>query len=100
MHFFYCLLVVVAAMAKWLHCTTRIYMVLYSNLCIIAHRMTLDQSLTAKLYRITYSYRANASLVSALNGKGADTAACKKKKTVETGCMWILIITAADPNAR
>ena len=31
-----------------------------------------------------------------LDRRGADTAVRKKKKTVETGCMWILIITAAD----
>ena len=44
---------------------------------------------------MTHSYRANASSVSTLDGSGADTTVRKKKKTVETGYMWILVITAA-----
>ena len=57
--------------------------------------MILDKSLTAKLSRMTHSCRANASSVGTLDGRGADTVVCTEKKTVETGCMWILIITAA-----
>ena len=84
-------------MAKWLRCLTRIYMILCSNLSIIIHGMTLDKSLTAKLCRLTYSYRAS---VSTLDGRAADTAVGKMQKTIETGCMWILIITAASSNGR
>ena len=87
-------------MVEWLRCSTHIYKILCSNLSIIIHRMTLDKSFTAKLSRLTHWYRANASSVSTLDRKGADTAVLKKKKTVETGCMWILIITAAGPNGR
>ena len=87
-----------AAMGEWLHCSARIHKVLCSNLSIIIHRMTLDKSLTAKLSQMTHSYRANILSVSTLDGKGTDTVVCKKKKTTETGSMWILIITAAVPN--
>ena len=87
-----------AAMVKWLHCARRIHKILGSKLSIITHGMILDKSLTAKLSRITRSYRTKASSVSTLDGRDADTAVCKKKKPVETGCMWILIITAAGPN--
>ena len=67
------------------------------NLSIIIHgMMTLDKSLTAKWSRMTHSYRPNVSSVSMLDGKGADTAVCKKKMTVKTDCMQVLIITAAD----
>ena len=59
--------------------------------------MTLGKSLMAKPSRVTHSYRASASSVSTSDGRGADTAVRKKKKMVETGCMWILIITAATP---
>ena len=59
--------------------------------------MTLNKSLTAKLSGMTHSYYANILSVSTLDGRDADTAVCKKKKTVETGCMWILMIPAADP---
>ena len=62
--------------------------------------MTLDKSLKAKLSRMIHSYRANISSVSMLDGRGADTVVRKKKKMVETGCMWILIISAAGPNGR
>ena len=41
-----------------------------------------------------------SSLVSTLDEMSADVATRKKKKTVETSCMWILIITAAGPNGR
>ena len=57
--------------------------------------MNLDKSLTANLARMTHSCRSNILSVSTLAGSGADTAVRKKKKTVETGCIWILIITAA-----
>ena len=40
------------------------------------------------------SYRANISSVSTMDGMGADTAVCEKKKTAETSCMWILIVIA------
>ena len=70
------------------------------TLGIIIHGMTLDRSLTANLSRMTHSYRANAPSVSMLDGRGADTAVCKKKKIVETNCMWTLIITAAGANRR
>ena len=85
-------------MVEWLRCSTRIHKVLCSNLSISIHGMTLDKSLTAHLSRMNHSCRANALSVSTLDGRGADTAVCKKKKTIETGCMWILIITAAGPN--
>ena len=84
-------------MVEWLRCSTRIRKILCSNLSIIIHGMTLDKSLTANLSRMTHSCRANASSVSTLEGRGTDTAFCKKKKTIETGCMWILMITAAGP---
>ena len=79
-------------MVKWLRCSTRIHKILC---CIITHGMTLDKSLTANLSRMTHLCRANTLSVSTLAGRGAGTAVRKKKKTVETGCMWILIITAA-----
>ena len=60
--------------------------------------LTLDKSLTANLYRIPHLCRTNALSVSTLDGRGADIAVCKKKKSVETGCVWILIITAAIPD--
>ena len=87
-------------MVDWLRCSTRIHNILRSKQSIIIHGMTLDKSLTSKLSRMTHSCRANASSVSTLDGRDVDTVVCKKKKTVETGCMWILIITAADPNGR
>ena len=74
-------------MVEWLRFLTRIHNILYSNLGIIIHGMTLDKSLTAKLSRMTHSYRPNALSVSTLDGRGADTAFYKKKKTVETACM-------------
>ena len=88
-------------MIEWLRCSTRIYKIRCSNLGIIIHGMTLDKSsLTVKLSQITHSCCANASSVSTLDGRGADTASCKKKKAIETGCIWILTITAAGPNER
>ena len=78
--------------AEWLRCLTRIHKILY---CIITHGMTLDKLLTANLSQMTHSCRANTLSVSTLAGGGADTAVRKKKRTVETGCTWILIITAA-----
>ena len=87
-------------MVEWVRCSTRIHKILCSSLSIIIHGMTLDKSLTTKLFRMTHSCRANASSISMLDRRGADTALCKKKKAVETGCMWILIITAAGPNGR
>ena len=62
--------------------------------------MTLDKSLMAKLSRMTHSYRANEPSDSTLDGMGADTVVCEKKKTIETDCMWIIVITAAGPNRR
>ena len=47
----------------------------------------LGQVTHGKLSRMTHSYRANISSVSTLDGRGADTAVCKKKKTIETGCI-------------
>ena len=82
-----------AGMVEWLSCSTHIHKILCSNLT----SMTLDKSLTAKLSRMTHSCHINASSVSTLDGRGADTAVRKKKKTVETGCIWILIITAGSP---
>ena len=87
-------------MVEWLRCSTRVYKILCSNLGIIIHGMTLDKPLTAKLSRMTHSYRANLSSISTLDGRSADTAVCKKKKMIETGYMWIVIITAAGPNGR
>ena len=62
--------------------------------------MKLDKSLTAKLSRMTHSYCANASSVSTLDERGEDTEVCKRKKTTQTGCMWILLITASGFNGR
>ena len=87
-------------MVESLRCLTRIHKILCSNLSIIIHGMILVKSLKAKLSRMTHSCRAKASSVSTLNRRGADTAVHKKKKTVETCCIWILIITAAGPNGR
>ena len=95
--FCFSLRLIIARMVEWLRCLTRIYKILC---CIITHEMILDKSLTAKLSRLTHLYRVNISSVSTLDGRGADTAVCKKKKTVETGCTWILIITAAGPGGR
>ena len=81
-------------MVKGLRCSTHIHKILCSNVSIIIHGMTLDKSRTAKLSPMTHSYSGNASSISTLDGRGADTIVCKKKKTTETGCMWILIITA------
>ena len=89
----------VTAMVEWLRCSTRIHRVLCSNLSITIRGMTLDKSLTAQLSQMTHSYRIEYITSQYVGRKrGADTAVCKKKKTIETGCMWILIITAAGPN--
>ena len=85
-------------MIKRLRCSTHIHKTLCSYLGIIIHGMTLDKSPTAKLSRGTHSYRSNISSSSTLDEKGADTAICKMKKTVETGCTWILKTTAAGSN--
>ena len=85
-------------MAEWLRCSIPIHKILCSNLSIIIHEMTLDKSLTAKLSRMTHPYRASISPVNTLDGRGADIVVRKKKKKVDTGCMWILIITAVGPN--
>ena len=82
-----------AVMVGGLSCATRIYKILCSNLSIIIHEMSLNKSLAAKLSRMTLLYRAS---ISTLNGRSADIAVCEKKKTVETGCMWILIVTARN----
>ena len=87
-------------MVEWLRCSTHIHKILCSNLSTTIQVMTLDKSLTGKLSRITHLCRANASSVSTLDGRGAAIAVLTKKKTVETDCMWILIITAAGPNGR
>ena len=87
-------------MVEWLHCSTRIHKILCSNLSIIIHGMTLDKSLMGKLSPMTHSYQSNASSVSTLGGRSTDIPVCKKKKLVETGCMWILIITVAGINGR
>ena len=79
------------AMVVWLRCCTRIHKILCSKVSIIIHGMILYKSLMAKLSRMTHSYRANISSVSMLDGRDADTAVRKKKKTIETGCI-------ADPN--
>ena len=87
-------------MVKWLRCSTRIHKILCSNLDITIHGMTLDKLLTAKWSRMTHSSSAEALSVGTFDGRGADTAVCTKKKTVEIGWMWILIITVAGPNGR
>ena len=74
-------------MVEWLRCSTRIHKILCSNVSIIIHRMTLNKALKAKLSRMTHSCHVNASSISTLDGRDADTAVRKKKKTVETGCM-------------
>ena len=89
-----------AAMVEWLCCSTCIHKIRCSNLSIIIHRMALDKSITGKLSGMTHSCRANISSIGILDGRGADTGVYKKKKTIETGCMWILIIIAADSKER
>ena len=89
-----------ATIVELLRCSTRIHKILCSKLSIIIHGMILDRSLTAKLSRMTHSCRANPSSVRTLDGRDADTAVCKKKKTAETVSMWILIITAAGSNGQ
>ena len=86
------------ATVEWLRCSTRIHKILCSDLSILIHGMTLDKSLTAKLSRMAHLYRANISSSSTLDGRGADTVVRKKKRTEETGCMWIPTIIAAGPN--
>ena len=80
-----------AAVVEWLRCSTRIHKILCSNLSIVAHRMTLDKSLTAMLSQMTHSYRDNISQVSRLDGRSAVTAFRKKGKD---GRNWL----HADPN--
>ena len=89
-----------AAMVEWLRCSTRIHKILCLNLSIIVHGMILNKSLQGKLSRMAYTCSDNASSVGTLDRRSADTTVRKKKKTVETGCMWTLIITAAGPNRR
>ena len=67
-------------MTEWLRRSTRIHKILCSNLSILIYGMTLDKSLTAKLSRTAHSYHANASSVSTLDRRSADTTICKKKK--------------------
>ena len=69
----------------------------FKRLSFIMHEITLDKSLTAKFSLMTHSYRANASSVSTLDGRGAVR---KKKKTVVTSCTWILMIATAGSNGR
>ena len=85
-------------MVEWRRRSTRIRKILCSNLSVIIYGMTLDKSLKGELSQMTHSYRANASSVSTLDGRGADTTFREKKKTVATGRMWTLLITAVDPN--
>ena len=85
-------------MVEWLCCSTHIHKILCLDHNIIIDGMTLGKSLTAKLSRMIHSYCANISSVGTLDGRSAGAAVRKKKKTVETGCMSILIITAAGPN--
>ena len=75
---------------EWLQCMTRIHKILWSNCSIVIHRMTMDKSLQAKFSRMSQY----------IGRRGADTAVCKKKKTIDTNRMWIRIITAASPNWR
>ena len=81
----------IAAMIEWLRCSTRIHKILYSNLSIVIHGMTLDKPLTATLSRMTHSYRTNALSVSTLDGRSADTGVRKKEKD---GRNWLQV----DPN--
>ena len=85
-------------MVEWLHFSTRIHKILRSSPGVVIHGIALDKLFTAKVSRMAHSYRSNASLVTTLDGRGADTTICKKKKTIETGYLWILIITIAGPN--
>ena len=61
--------------------------IVFKCLSIIIHGMTLDKLLTTKLSGMTHSYRAYISSVSILDENSEDTAVCKRKRTVETGCM-------------
>ena len=86
-------------MIEWLLYSTRIYKRLCSNLSIIIHGMTLDKSLTANLFRMTHSYRTEYTISQYVGRKGVQIPLfVKRKKTIETGCMLTLIITAAAPN--
>ena len=67
-------------MVEWLRCSTRIHMILYLNFGIVIHGVTLDKSLAAKLSGMTYSCYANASSISTLDGRGADTVSVKRKR--------------------
>ena len=86
-----------AVIIEWLRCSKRIHKILCSNFSITIHGMILDKSLTAKLSEITHSYCAS---VGTLDGKVVDTAACKEKNTMETSCVWTLIIIIAGPYGR
>ena len=75
-------------MAEWLRCSTHIHKITRSKCSIIILEVTLDKSLlTVKLFRMTNSYRANASSVRMLDGRDANTAVCEKKKMIGTDCM-------------
>ena len=88
-----------AAIVGWLRCSTCIHKVLCSNLSISIHEMTLDKSLTTQLSRMTHSYRTEYIVSQYVGRKRVQIApSVKRKKTIETGCIWILIITAAGPN--
>ena len=80
----------IVTMIEWLRCSTPIHKVLCSNLSILMHEMTWNKSITPKLSQMTHSFRASVSM---LDRRDADIAV--RKKTIETGCMWILIITSA-----
>ena len=67
-------------MIEWLRCSTRIYTTLSSNLSIIIRGMTLHKSLTAKLSRMTRSFRANTSKIVMLDGRSEDTVVSKRKR--------------------
>ena len=86
-----------ATMVECLHCSTRNYKVLCSNLSISFRGMILDKVLTSKLSRMTHSYRASVSM---LDESDVDIAVCKNKKTGEMDYMWVPGETAAGPNGR
>ena len=85
-------------MVEWLRCSTRIHTVVCSNLGIINHGMTLDKSLTAQLSPMTHSYSTEYIISQYIGRKGVQIPpTVKKKKMIETGCMWTLKMIAAAP---
>ena len=67
-------------MVEWLSCSTGIHKVLYSNLNITIHGMTLDKSLTGQLSRMTHSYRNEYIISQYVGRKGVQIQPLVKRK--------------------